>query len=339
MRNNSVLSDLGETQLIKIIEEIIHEITGKTLIRDDSFFFSLPLNKNDDKIIVLNSDMLVSTTDIPSHMSYYQIGKKSVIMNVSDLIVKGVEPQGILISLGVPKNTKLEDFKELIKGIVDCSEIFNLEYIGGDLGETKEVIVNPTVFGFQEKLKIIYRKGINEGDILVANGKFGLTGVGFDILLNKEGSLKSFPKYKRSIMSVLEPNITGREALIFAENSFATASIDSSDGLMKSLKDLMVSNSKIGFEIDYSNEFIDEEALNYCKEFNKSIEDLVFTAGEEFIHIFTIPQEKYQTALDVINDKDMQLYKIGRAISEEKIYLLKNDEKIELEIGGFEHFK
>ena len=42
------------------------------------------------------------------------------------------------------------------------------------------------------------------GDILAVNEKFGLTGVGFDILLNRGGDVESFPKYRRSILSVLD---------------------------------------------------------------------------------------------------------------------------------------
>ena len=214
-------------------------------------------------------------------MDHYQMGMKSIIMNVSDVIVKGAEPKGIIISLGLPKNMKLEEFKNLIRGIVDRCEIFDLDYIGGDINETKEIIVSPTVFGFQEVSKIIKRKGTQPGDLLVANGKFGLTGVGFDILLKKKGNLDNLQPYQRSIASVLEPGDIGREALVIAENDLATASIDSSDGLARSLKELMLSNPSIGFEVEFNDELIDEEALNHSKEFKSSLEDLVFNAGEE----------------------------------------------------------
>ena len=343
MSDEKTVSHVGETRLIEILEEIILEATGKSLIRDDSFFFNLKnshLSKENGEIIaVFNSDMFVSTTDAPSQMDHSQMGKKSIVMNVSDVFVKGVEPKGIIITLGLPKNMKLEYFKDLVRGIVDRCKKFNLDYIGGDINETKGIIVSPTVFGFQEKSKLVHRKGVQPGDLLVANGKFGLTGVGFDILLKKKGDLKNFQSYQRSIASVLEPGDVGREALVLAGNGLVTASIDSSDGLVRSLKELMLSNPSVGFEIEFNDELIDKEALKYSQEFKISLEDLVFNAGEEFIHLFTMSQENYEIALEKLKDQGFHLYKIGKAISEEKLYFLKDGMKNELKGSGFEHFK
>ena len=102
MNNDSKISTCGEINLIKIIEELVFKKTGKDLLSDDSFFFNLE-DENKGNLLVLNSDMLVSTTDVPPNMSFYQIGRKSVIMNLSDLLVKGVKPRGLIISLGLPK--------------------------------------------------------------------------------------------------------------------------------------------------------------------------------------------------------------------------------------------
>ena len=343
MPNEKTVSNIGETRLIEIVEEIIYEGTGKTLLKDDCSFFNLKRAllslDNGEKIAIFNSDMFVSTTDAPSQMEYHQMGMKSVLMNVSDIIVKGVIPQGIMISLGLPKFTKIKYFKNLIRGIVDRCKVYDLDYIGGDINETKEIIVNPTVFGFQDKSKIIFRKGVQPGDLLVSNGKFGLTGVGFDILLNNKVNLKDFPSYQRSIASVLDPDDIGREGIVLAKNNLATASIDSSDGLARSLKELMLSNPNVGFEVELNDELLDEEALNYSQEFNFSLEDLVFNAGEEFIHLFTISQENYDLALNKFKDQGIHLFKIGKAISEEKLYFIKDGKKKELKINGFEHFK
>ena len=69
----------------------------------------------------------------------------------------------------------------------------------------------------------------------MSNGKFGLTGVGFDILLEKNGDPDEYQQYKQSISSVLEPFDIGKEGLTLARYNLANASIDSSDGLSKSL--------------------------------------------------------------------------------------------------------
>ncbi|MFX1393017.1 MAG: thiamine-monophosphate kinase [Promethearchaeota archaeon] len=345
MKNNNTLRDLGEVQIIKFIEDLITEKTGKKITRDDSFFFSLDkkllsqIGKHID--LIFNTDMLVSTTDIPKQMNFYQIGRKAVLMNLSDLVVKGVKPRGIFISFGLYKELRLSNFRELMNGIVDYCVKWNMDYLGGDLNETKELVINPTIFGFHDRSKIIHRNGIKLGNLIIANGKFGLTGVGFDIILNKKGDPKDYSNYKRSIMSVLEPNDLGKEAIILSEKNLATASIDSSDGLAKSLTELLDSHPKknIGFEIDFNEELIDEEAFMYSEEFNIPLEDLVFNGGEEFIHIFTIDPNSYDSSLKTVKLEKGQIFRIGKVIPENKIYYLNKSERIELKWSGFEHFK
>jgi thiamine-monophosphate kinase len=337
MKNNPQLGKIGEKKLLRIIEDLVLKKSGNPLLKDDSFFFDFK-KKNLDGDLVLNSDMLVSTTDVPAKMSSYQIGRKSIIMNVSDLIVKGVKPKGLIISLGLPKELEKLEFIDLLNGIIDCSLTYDMNYIGGDINETKELIVNPTVFGFKNPSEIIYRGNIEVGDILVANNKFGLTGVGFNILIKKKGDLKDFPKHKRSLMSVLEPVISENEAFLLAEKNLATASIDSSDGLYKSLEDLMISNPNIGFEIEFNNNLIDTEAINYSNEFNVSLEELVFNGGEEFIHLFTINPKDLKEVQKEVQSIGGQLFVIGKTTSEEIISISKEGEKKVVYNYGFEHF-
>ena len=338
MNENDIVSAIGELKLIHIIEDIILKKTGKELVRDDSFFFKIE-NRKDTYDLVLNSDMFNATTDAPIQMNFYQMGRKSVLMNISDLVVKGVKPEGIIVSLGLPEELKVLDFTRLMEGIVDYSKVWNLNYIGGDINSTSDLIINPTVFGFKKRNKIIYRKGVKPGNFVVINKKFGLTGVGFDIILNKKGRLEDFSKYEKAINSVLEPNEIGIEGILLADNELATGSIDSSDGLSKSLNDLMLSISDLGFEIEFDDRLIHPDALRYSREFPVSLEKLVFGAGEEFIHLFTIDRKNFEVAQKLVSSKGGKLIKVGKVIPEEKIYYLKEGKRIQLKNQGYEHFK
>jgi len=336
MTSHNNITDMGEVQLIKIIEALVFKVTGEKLIRDDAFFFEPQETR---KSVIFNSDMFVSTTDAPAEMSHFQMGRKSVIMNISDLIVKGVRPKGVIISLGLPLDLYINQFEDLIKGIIGSSKKWDLKYLGGDLNRTKELIINPTVFGFKNTEYIIHREGLKTGDILLINGKFGLTSVGFDILLNRKGDLRSYPSYKRSINSVLEPSLIGNEGYLLSDKKLASTSIDSSDGLIKSLRDLMLSNKDMGFEIEFNEDLIDQEAIEYSNEFNVSLEKLILYGGEEFIHLFTIPFKNYKKAIELVKSRGGFLIKVGKVISEEKIYFLKENKRVVIEDHGYDHFK
>ena len=58
-----------------------------------------------DKGIVIKSDMLVASTDVPSGMKPWQAARKSIVSCISDLAAKGVRPHGAVISLGIPKSS------------------------------------------------------------------------------------------------------------------------------------------------------------------------------------------------------------------------------------------
>ena len=337
MSESNTIKELGEVKLIKMIDEIIYSKQGTHLLKDDAFFYKIRKNA-DGNTIVFNSDMFVSSTDAPIQMSFSQMGRKSIIMNISDLLVKGVNPKAVIISLGLPSDLKISDFKNLVSGIVDRCYENNIEYLGGDLNLTKEIIINPFIFGFSHPKHIIHRYGMNVGDLVIISGKFGLTGVGFEILLNLNNQIEDFSDYERSISSVLEPSVDGKIALLLSKFGFATASIDSSDGLSKSLKDLMLANPNRGFEINFEKNLIHEEAKQFSISYQFPLEKLIFNGGEEFIHIFTIKPENYQKVNDLLDSSGTPFYIIGKVINEEKIYVIQNEQKHELSFNGFEHF-
>ena len=50
---------------------------------------------------------------------------------------------------------------------------------------------------------------------------------------------------------------------------------------------------------------------NYSREVKVPLEDLVFNAGEEFIHLFTIDPKDYDTAKKLIRENDGQIFLKG----------------------------
>ena len=326
------VKDLAEKKLIERLNGLVTISTNDLLAKYDDVFY---LESRGGSNVVVHADMLVGKTDIPAIMEYYHVGVKSVIMNVSDLIVKGVVPRGMVVSLGIPGDMFLEKFDSLIQGIGQTAEKYGIRYLGGDLNEADDVIVDIMMIGFHEET-LVPRKGIKPGNIVAITGEFGFTTSGLHLVLNgleKEAD----KKYERCLDAVLKPTLNYDAILFTARKNGVVASIDSSDGLASSLMDLMDVNDH-GFLIDSlkPNPLLEEFSLDY----QVPIQDLLFNGGEEYHAVFIIDERHWNEIKADASKNKFYLEKIGRVINEKKLLYKVPGTKEQREITkrGYEHF-
>ena len=347
----ATISDIGEDGLIEYIFNTIHESEF-----DDTITESLN-GLAPNSLLVSNTDMLVSTTDVPEQMNLFQAGRKAIVMATSDLLVKGVKPSWASIALGLPRDLLFEGargFSGLIQGLYEGCKEFGIRYRGGDLNTTKELIVSVSVTGYIDPIKYISRSGAKAGDYVYVNGEFGYTGVGLSLLLknniNKSGLSEKF--INKSIDSVLNARISGAEARYLSEKGYASASCDSSDGLHRTLQ-AIAKASGVGFQI-HLDVFVKPELLTFSMNNQISLEKLIVGAGEEWIHVFCInPQCKDSLKNDLIDElqkhnsektpnSQFSLIEIGTCTNEGGVirYYFKGKEmNIDQEALGYVHFK
>ncbi len=97
-----------------------------------------------DNGIVIKSDMLVASTDVPPGMEAWQVARKSVVSCISDLAAKGVKPYAAVISLGIPNSysTQRSKIEGLAKGFAIASKEFAVKIVGGDTNEAGELVID-----------------------------------------------------------------------------------------------------------------------------------------------------------------------------------------------------
>ena len=326
------VTDLGEKKLIERLVSLVDIETEDVLARyDDVFYMKSPKKSN----IVLHADMLVGKTDVPPGMEHYQVGRKVIIQNVSDFIVKGVVPSGMIVSMALPGTMLVEEFDALMQGIGDTAKGFGIKYIGGDLNEADDLVIDITLVGFHDNV-IIPRKGIKPGQVIVTTGAFGFTSAGLHLALNGLVG-KSKEKYRPVIDAVYKPSLNYKAILNIARQPGVIASIDSSDGLAACFFDLMDVN-EYGFLIDTLpvEPIIQEFALEY----NLPVDDLLFNGGEEFHAIFVVDDKRFDEIDFFARKAGYYVQKIGRVIEEKKLLYQERGLKGKKEIKkrGFEHF-
>jgi thiamine-monophosphate kinase len=138
-------------------------------------------------------------------LSWRELGARAAAVNISDLAASGADPIALLVSLGLPPETELEDVLELYGGLNERGTPVR----GGDTTRAHRVVLSVTALGRSERVP--GRAGARPGDLVVVTGSLGGTAVAF-----RNGSLPPVPNRVEEGKRLAE---------------VATAVLDLSDGL------------------------------------------------------------------------------------------------------------
>jgi thiamine-monophosphate kinase len=106
-------------------------------------------------------------------ISWRDLGFRAAAVNLSDLAAVGAEPEGLVVSIGVPGETELDDVLELYEGIRETG----VPVLGGDTTAADRVYLSVTALGRAERVP--GRGGARPGDFLVVTGPLGAGGAAF----------------------------------------------------------------------------------------------------------------------------------------------------------------
>jgi len=276
----------------------------------------------DAEIVQLSDFKIAITTDSISeeistglYNDPYLIGWMIVTVNISDLAAVGASPMGILISEIIPPNYEEYKIHELQRGISEACKVYNTFVLGGDTNEGKELILSGTAIGIIKREKPITRLGSKAGDILYSTAKLGIgNAYAVSKLIAQSGSAISYKPVARI-----------RESGLLSK--YATCSMDTSDGLISTLDQLMkVSN--VGFELreDWEN-VINNMALEVTK--SKGLPSWLLFAGQhgEFELIFTVPQNQNKQFLAKALLYGFEPIELGEVIPEKEVNICIHGER------------
>lgn len=326
----TIVREIGERKVIEVIRRELSLPRASIPFGDDVSGIRIER----DRVAVLKTDMLVGKTDVPPGMSFWQVGRKAVVMNVSDFAAKGVTPVALLVSLGVPSSFLERDIAQLAKGLNAGAREYGAYILGGDTGEASDLVISCSLFGIGERRLIPLRSGARAGDIVAVTGFFGKSAAGLKLLLGSVSSPTSFRKV--FLNAVLLPKARLQEGLALAQARVVSASIDSSDGLAWSLHEIGKA-SHVGFFIDSLP--IALEVLRFAKHNKLDPLELALYGGEEYELVLTIKPRFWQKALHTVNQVGGSLLRIGQVTEKAEMILQWNGKTVAIEPRGWEHFK
>jgi len=333
------ISDIGEKELIKQILSKTEKSNFNSVFLDNFSFKSLSddaaLINLGEQYLVATSDMLFESTHFPDDMNYNQIGKKVVTANVSDLAAMGAKPIGIIVSMGLPRDMLLDEFEELLKGILDMCSKYDMKLIGGDTNESQELTLCGTCLGIVQKENVLMKDGAQLGDIIAVTGPVGLAAAGFEVLFNKNKFQDLNPNYKDRLLNhALNPKARVNEGILLAKSGLITSATDITDGLVSEIDELITANNyRIGMTLNEEILPIPEEILEVANKTGKDPLEFALYYGEDFELLLTVKKEGFKEI-----EEKIPLYKIGNVTSSGKIEILHKDgTRSIIKPRGYEH--
>jgi len=313
------LSDFGERKAIDLISNLLSKGDVAVGIGDDC----AALEFGEDFLLV-STDMIAEKTHIPEVMTPWQIGWFIVSINLSDIAAKGGRPLGLVLSLGLPKDTTELFLKELTKGANDCATKYGTTIIGGDTKENSQITICGTAFGTVRKDEFMSRKGAKPGDIVAVTGTLGKAGAGYFALQHKvKGEI---------LKDILEPQPKIKEGRTLAKQKIVTSCMDISDGLSSSLYQLQELN-KVGFEIKKNRIPLSPSLLDLSKKHTElDVYEYALHFGGDYELLLTISPGTFEQTRE-------KLTAIGTVTKEQDITLIDGASKTILKNKGYEHFR
>jgi len=159
-------------------------------------------------------------------MSYFQIAKKAMLVNISDAVAMNAKPLYALLSVAMPKSMTKRDMQALAEGFQYVAKEYNLEIIGGDTISNVKLDITVTIIS--KTNKALLRKGLRSNALLAYSGSLGKSARDLKRLFNL-GKIHKASKFV---------DIELRQKFVSGSSRYLEAGMDISDGLFSDLEKL-----------------------------------------------------------------------------------------------------
>ncbi|MFA4844448.1 MAG: thiamine-phosphate kinase [Candidatus Margulisiibacteriota bacterium] len=320
------LAQLGEFGLIELLAKQIGKPASKNVligIGDDAAAIKLQTsnfkhqNKSKitkqklQKLLLITTDTFVENVHFKTKgISYKALGEKVLAANISDIAAMGGVPTYALVTIGASKNFQAENIELLYSGLKQLARKYQIDIIGGDtISSPKELIISVTLLGEVEQRQLMTRGGAKPGDLVLVTGEFGGPAA---------------QKYRVICLPAGTACYALRvtEAQTIARSRLATAMIDSSDGLMRSVREIC-RQSRTGAKI--WTELVPRAA--------GATPDQALNGGEEYELVLTAPKNKAIKLMELVRRRTGTKVTVVGAIAPKSAGITPANAK------GYEHFK
>ena len=230
---------MNEKSLIKLIKSSLQS----SYIGDDCAYLK-------DLGIVVTQDSLVEDVHFKRDLiTPFQLGYKTVMVNISDVCASGAEPKYLTISLSLPDTVDENFVKEFYDGAKNAAA--DVKIVGGDLTGSDKIYISASAIGSDTGRKISSRSNAKSGYKIIVSGEHGSSAYGLALLLKNNLSPDEIVNNK-FVKAHLMPAAQREFSREIAENiKDDYAMMDTSDGLADALMQIAQA-SRVTIDIETS---------------------------------------------------------------------------------------
>ncbi|OGK55813.1 thiamine-phosphate kinase [Candidatus Roizmanbacteria bacterium RIFCSPLOWO2_02_FULL_38_10] len=329
---------IGEFELIDRLSNRLNKLSSKKIIGIGDDCAVIPYSRTEYKLLTV--DVQVENRHFLKTMAPADIGKRAVVVAVSDIAAMGGKPEYILVSLVLLSNTKSDYMDKIYDGISTACKIYGTDVIGGNISTGRQMIIDIFVIGRVLKKNLITRSGAKTGDKILVTGTLGDANLGRQIL---KGAKHDFNNVGSDYLISRFVNPTARVKVVevMANTGYLTSMIDLSDGLSSDIGHICVS-SHVGCLIYEDKLPVSPQAMNFIKIKKLSKTEIALNGGEDYELLFSVKPNYIDRLKALVKSKtNTVLTEIGE-ITEKSTgmkLIKKSGQKQKLIAKGWDHLK
>lgn len=333
------IADVGEFPLIARLEPIIATDRPEVVVGlgDDVAVLEAP----GDEFLLATIDIQVESIHFLRHLiTPYQLGRRALAINLSDIAAMGGHPQFALVSLALPSDTEVTWVEELYRGMRAEADRAGTVVVGGNMARAPEhICVDVALLGRIRRDHLLLRSGARAGDQVLVTGHLGEAAAGLRLGLNSDLALAA-PEREALLARYLTPTPRLSEAAVIARSQQATAMIDLSDGLSSDVGHIC-ERSQLGVRIWAERLPIAAPVRRVAELTASPAWQLALAGGDDYELCFTAPPYAVDDLIAaVMRETGTPVTVVGEMLPAEqgRWLALSDGQEIPLEASGWEHF-
>lgn len=322
---------MGEFALIEEIRRRCAMVRADVTlgIGDDAALLQPPA----DSELAVSMDTLVAGVHFPNATTPFDIGWKTLAVNLSDLAAMGAEPAWATLALTLP-SSDADWLASFCDGFAALAQQHGIALVGGDTTRGP-LTITLTVHGFVPRGEALRRDGARAGDRVLVSGQPGEAAAGLTCFLGSALLRAPADNDREHLLERLN-RPQPRVALGLALRGIATAVIDVSDGLRQDLGHI-AARSGLGATVRVDR-LPQSDVLARVGDADQRLR-WQLAGGDDYELCCTVPPERVALAQAAAARCGVALTEIGEMQEGDAVRVVDmHGHDIALLRGGWEHF-